>query len=517
MATTRIVTLVPTLGAARQEWTLVGGTSHTAAVTDPSDTSYIESSTDGSAQRFELGPYRLQPGEFVSGIRARVRTETQPSHTIDVALQVVDGPDVTTCGGLIDQIPSSQPIQSFTTFLFPGAGSPYAANTTARGVMNQEMLDGLKVEVVLREFAPQMATSKVYRIAVDLYISQAIPRIVRVSDTLHLSTGEDTRLLGVNFRTDDLHDQRASGVKAELTRHRDKGFNLVRLHIYTSRTKAAAGDAFTGRELAKLVEILQHCNDIGMYVDMTLFAAYRRRDNPAWYETLSEAERWTDRQHQARQICGMFDQHPAVAWYCLGNEFVVPSDAQPFWVQDPIGPADDRCYIEMVVKDPAGRAKPDIWRDWLAAVLSRTAGAMAATTKPQPLFGCGSFPPIADETQCTLDRSQLSGLDLALLHAYPEREASASFGVPSLLGHIKAARLAGLPCVLEEFFPSLNGKGSLREMDELLRAAHCDLSGIVGHSDGLTSTDYPAAGLTERELVLQSAMRWYEDRVDMWR
>ena len=148
-----------------------------------------------------------------------------------MAVQVVDGPTLTPCGGLTDRIPQSKSIRNFTSFLFPGSQNPYAANTAARGVMSQAMLDQLKVELVLRESAPQAATSRVYEVAVDLYISTAMPRIVRRGDMLQLSTGREARFVGVNFRTDDLHDQTAARVKKELTSHRDKGFNLVRLHI----------------------------------------------------------------------------------------------------------------------------------------------------------------------------------------------------------------------------------------------------------------------------------------------
>jgi DNA-3-methyladenine glycosylase I len=518
MTATRVVTLLPKSAGHNQEWQLVGAPSHLEAVTDGSDTSYIESAAGGATERFEPGSYALQPGEFVSGLRVRLRSKVQPNHTIELAVQVVDGPTVTPCGGLTDRIPQSRSIRNYTSFLFPGSGNPYAANSAARGVMSQAMLDQLKVELVLRELGPQAATSKVYEVAVDLYISKATPRIVRKGYTLQLSSGGEASFVGVNFRTDDLHDQAASRVKKELTRHRDKGFNLVRLHIYTSRIKTAAGaGSFVAEELAKLVEILQHCNDIGMYADLTLFAAYRRGDNPPWYEALDEADRWADRQHQARQICGIFDQHPAVAWYCLGNEFVVPGEAQPFWVQDPVGRPDDLWYFEMVIKDPAGRSRETVWSNWLADVLSGTAGAKAATTMPHPLFGCGSFPPSTDSTQCTPSQTLSAGLDLVLVHAYPEADPRANFGLPSLLGHIRAARQVGLPCVLEEFFPPPTGKGSFAHMDELLIAARRDVAGIVGHSDGLTSTDYPDSGMTERDLLFRSGMRWYEQRVGRWR
>jgi hypothetical protein len=511
----RCVTLELNGAAPEGDWAYAGAASHVAAVTDGSDGSYIESATDGSVARFGLSPYRLREGEFVSGIRVQVRAATRSHTLLEVSVEVADRDGTAPCGGLVDRIAESQPIHDFVSFLFPGTGSPFATDPAVRGVMTHSMLDGMTVQVVLRRSSPDTSTSRVYAVAVELHVSDALPRIRRRADKLALAVGGEARVVGVNFRTDDFHDKGTAQLKAELTRHREKGFNLARVHVYTSRIKSGPGQsAFVDSELAKLVEILQHCNDIGMYVDLTLFAAYRRGDNPAWYEALSEAERWADRQYQARQICGMFDQHPAVAWYCLGNEFVVPSDPQPFWVQDPIGPADDLSYLEMVVKQPAGRTKGTIWSDWLANVLSDTAGARAATTEPQPLFGCGSFPPIADETLCTPRRSLLSGLGLVLLHAYPERDTSANFGLPSLLGHIMAARQAGLPCVLEEFFPAPNKKGSFREMEELLSAAHSDLSGIAGHSDGLTSTDYRAVGTSGRDLIFQSAMRWYEQHLD---
>jgi hypothetical protein len=219
----------------------------------------------------------------------RLRPQAQPSHTIDVA----DGRAATVCGGFTDQIPPSQPIQEFMTVLFAGCRHPNATSTSARGVITQEMLDGLKVRLVLRESAPQGAGSKGVRARRGSPRLGGDPAIVRVHDKLPLFTGGDACFVGVTSRTGTLHDQTAAQVNTELTRHRDKGFNLVRLHIYTSRIKAApSGDEFIGSELAKLVDILQHCNGIGMYLDMTLFATNRRGENPAWYEALSEEERW---------------------------------------------------------------------------------------------------------------------------------------------------------------------------------------------------------------------------------
>jgi hypothetical protein len=43
------------------------------------------------------------------------------------------------------------------------------------------------------------------------------------------------------------------------------------------------------------------------------------------------------------------------------------------------------------------------------------------------------------------------------------------------------------------------------------------VSGIVGHSDGRTSTDYPDAGLTDHERVFQRAIRWLEQRAGAFR
>jgi hypothetical protein len=128
----------------------------------------------------------------------------------------------------------------------------------------------------------------------------------------------------------------------------------------------------------------------------------------------------------------MFDQHPAVAWDCLGNEFLVLGSLQPFWVQDPVGLPDDLWYFEMVVKDPAGRSKKTIWSDRLADVLSETAGAKAATTTRHRCSAAGR-PASDDPTRCTPAHSLSSGLDLALIHAYPEADAPAVFGVPRCL------------------------------------------------------------------------------------
>jgi hypothetical protein len=505
----RIVTLRPNDTRKFQDWAAVGAASGHTAVSDASDSSYIESTANGATARFDLTTYTLQPGEFVSGIRVRGRAEA--NRPIAVGLRT---PRLSPVGGFPPcTIRQDRSVREFTTYMFPGSGDPFSSD---KGVMTQAMLDGLKLELVLSTSAA--GASRVYEVRVDLHISERSPSIVRRGDRLHLSTGPAARLVGFNYYNQlKTYEAPLTHVNRELTNHAEKGFNLVRLFAIPNRIKAGRGTgAWTGPALGRLVEILQHCNDIGVYVDLTHFATFEPAEDPAWYAGMTEAQRWAERRNLVRQVAGMFDQHPSVAFHCVGNEFHAPATLQPKWIPriDP-GPA----FQEVVVKDPVGRTQETIWSDWLADVLDGSDGAKSGTTDPHPLFGCGSFPPIDTEVRCTPRRTLSSGLDLVLVHAYPERDPAHQMSVTSLMSQINEARGLGLPVVIEELFPSLGVgvNGSCAALDELYAASFNAVSGIVGHSDGRTSTEYPDSGLTDYERVFQRAMRWFEERSGAFR
>jgi hypothetical protein len=511
MARTRIVTLTPTLASSLDGWGAVGGASADSAVSDTSDSSYLQSTADVAVARFELTNYSLNPGEFVTGIRVRTRVEAE--HPISVGLRT---PNLSRVGGLgPDTVPSNPAAQEFTTYTFPGSGDPFSSD---KGVMTQTMLDGLKVELSVCRPGAGTRGGKVYEILVELRVSDRLPSIVRHDDKLGLSTGPEARLVGFNYYNAlKTYDAPLSQVKFELNNHAERGFNLVRLFVIPNRIKSAAGtDAWNGAALGRLVEILEHCNNIGMYVDLTHFATFEPAEDPTWYSGMSEAQRWAERKVLVRQFAGMFDQHPCVAYHCIGNEFHAPATLQSEWIPriDP-GPA----FQELVVKDPAGRSQDTIWADWLADILNCADGAKAGTTAPDPLFGCGSFPPVDFEVRCTPRRSLAAGLDLVLVHAYPEPEPAEALSVASLMNHIGRAQGLGLPVVIEELFPSLRNGGdvSCAQLEELYLASFHAVSGIVGHSDGRTSADYRDTGLTDYERLFRRAMCWFEERARPFR
>jgi hypothetical protein len=502
----RVVTLSPTETRWFEGWAAVGAGSGHAAVSDASDSTYIESTANQAVARFELTTHRLGPGEFVSGIRVRGRARA--NNPIAVGLRT---PSLSRVGGFPpDTIRPDGSVREFETFMFPGSGHPFSSD---KGVMTQALLDGLKVELVLSKSAAHPAASRVHEVRVDLHVSERLPSIVRRGNQLHLSTGPEARLVGFNYYdVSNTYETPPMQIERHLTNHRAKGFTLARLFVIPGRIKTAAGTgAWIGAALGRLVEILQHCHDIGMYVDLTHFATFEQTENPSWYSSMTEAERWAERRILVRQLAGMFDQHPSVAFHCIGNELHAPATIQSEWIpRISAGPA----FQEVLVKNPAGRTQDAIWSEWLADIMNGSDGAKAGTTEPHPLLGCGSFPPVDVDVRCTPRRSLSSGLDLVLVHAYPESDPADGLSVTSLMSHINQSLALGLPVVIEELFPSLRAgaHGSYAELDELYAAAFDSVSGIVGHSDGRTSNDYPDSGLTDYERVFQRTMRWFEER-----
>ena len=224
------------------------------------------------------------------------------------------------------------------------------------------------------------------------------------------------------------------------------GANVVRIHLQLGRFMQDS-DTANEQALAQLSRLLVLAEQVGLYLDITGLGCYRKSDVPAWYDALSESERWKVQARFWEEVARRAATSPAVFCYNLMNEPVVP--AEPRSPGDWLGPAfaETYHYVQFISLDPAGRPRPEIARRWI-----RELSAAIRRHDRRHLITVGLV-------DWSLDRPGLSSgfvptevgreLDFLCVHLYP-----GSGKVTEALSTLAGFSI-GKPIVIEETFPLL--------------------------------------------------------------
>src|SRR6516162_845128 len=69
------------------------------------------------------------------------------------------------------------------------------------------------------------------------------------------------------------------------------GVNVVRVHLQLGKFMDGP-DKPNGKTLDRLGKLLQLAERLRLYLDLTGLGCYHKKDVPAWYDKLSEKDRW---------------------------------------------------------------------------------------------------------------------------------------------------------------------------------------------------------------------------------
>ncbi len=256
-------------------------------------------------------------------------------------------------------------------------------------------------------------------------------------------------------------------VEGDFREMRQLGANVVRVHLQFG--KFMDGPEKPSEEsLERLGKLLALAERNGLYLDLTGLGCYHKKDVPAWYDKLSEQERWDAQARFWEAVAGRCAKSPAVFCYDLMNEPVVPGGrrADGDW----LGPAfAGKHFVQVISLDQKDRERPAIARQWI-----RHLSAAIRKVDKRHLITVGLV-------DWSLDRKGLTSgfvpervapdLDFLCVHLYPERDkiddalkTLAGFGV-------------GKPVVIEETFPL---KCSAAEFERFLDGSREHASGWVG-------------------------------------
>ena len=97
------------------------------------------------------------------------------------------------------------------------------------------------------------------------------------------------------------------------------GANVVRIHLQFGKFMVAA-DKPNDKQLDRLGDLLKLAERERLYLDLTGLACYHKKDVPAWYDKLSEKDRWDAQAHFWEAVAGRCARSNAVFCYDLMNE-----------------------------------------------------------------------------------------------------------------------------------------------------------------------------------------------------
>lgn len=252
------------------------------------------------------------------------------------------------------------------------------------------------------------------------------------------------------------------------------GANVVRVHLQVAAFMDGP-DRGNEKNLARLRDLVKLADEVGLKLDLTGLACYRRGAVPEWYRYADEGERWRVQQNFWRAIARACRGANAVFCYDLMNEPIVPHEPRAkgdFQVGDLGG----FTYCQYVTLDPKGRKREEVARAWVRGMVRAIREEDRET-----LITVGMLPnstELTPEHSGFLPTAVAGELDFLCVHVYPDRK-----DLGKDLAVVKAFAAAGKPVVIEETFP-LNCDAA--ELRAFLRRARPHAAGVLGFYWGQT-------------------------------
>jgi hypothetical protein len=254
-------------------------------------------------------------------------------------------------------------------------------------------------------------------------------------------------------------------VEAHFAQMKKLGANVVRVHLQLGKFMDGP-DKPNGKALDRLGKLLELAERLRLYLDLTGLGCYHKKDVPAWYDKLSEKDRWGVQGRFWQAVAGRCAASPAVFCYDLMNEPVVPGGKGKDWLGPPFG---GKHFVQFVTLDQADRPRPDIARQWIhyltTAIREKdkrhliTVG-LVDWSLDRPGLTSGFVPErVADD------------LDFVSVHLYPNK-GKVGEALKTLAGFA-----VGKPVVIEETFPLAC---SPKELEDFIEASRKQAAGWIG-------------------------------------
>lgn len=325
---------------------------------------------------------------------------------------------------------------------------------------------------------------------------------IRVADDHRAFTFENTgkRFTPWGFNYD--HDEKGDLIEDYWERDWDRlaedfremkelGANVVRVHLQFGKLMDAA-DRPNEKALAQLDRLVKLAEKTRLYLDLTGLGCYHKKDVPAWYDALSEAERWAAQASFWKAVARRCKDSPAIFCYDLMNEPVVPGGKRKEgdWLGPPFAGSH---FVQVITLDQAKRPRPDIARQWIKQLVT----AIRAHDRKH-LITVGLVDWSLDRPGLTsgfVPEMIAADLDFLCVHIYPKAKK-----VDEALETLKGFAAVGKPVVIEETFPL---QCSMKEFRRFIDESEKHAAGWIGFYWGKTPAELRRSNTIADGLMLQ--------------
>ena len=190
------------------------------------------------------------------------------------------------------------------------------------------------------------------------------------------------------------------------------GANVARVHLQFGKFMLAPNQP-NPAALERLEQLVKIAEQTRVYLLLTGLGCYKKEDVPAWYDALSETDRWAAQAQFWGAVAARVGSSKAIFAYDLVNEPVIPDVPRPpgGWLTDTA--FGNRYFVQYIVLDKAGRNSSAIARSWIQLMT-----AAIRAHDPDPLFTVGllPFPNGAGFEPAEV----VKDLDFISVHVYPK-------------------------------------------------------------------------------------------------
>lgn len=277
-------------------------------------------------------------------------------------------------------------------------------------------------------------------------------------------------------------------VEEDFAEMKELGANVVRIHLQF-------GKFMDGPErpnepaLDRLADLLRLAERRRLYLDLTGLGCYHKQDVPAWYDKLTEAERWDAQAAFWRAVADRCRRSPAVFCYDLMNEPVVPGGRRrDDWLG---GALAGKHFVQFITLEQAERPRPEIARRWV-----RHLTLAVRQVDSRRLITVGLVDWSLDRPGLTsgfVPKEIAGELDFLCVHLYPQA-GKVDEALETLAGFD-----VGKPVVIEETFLL---KCSPPELDDFLERSQRHAAGWIGFYWGKTPEQLRASNSIGDALML---------------
>ncbi len=270
---------------------------------------------------------------------------------------------------------------------------------------------------------------------------------------------------------EDYWDKEWDKVEAHFGQMKKLGANVVRIHLQLGKFMDAA-DKPNKKALERLTKLLRLAEKERLHLALTGLGCYHKYDVPAWYDALTEKDRWNVQGQFWRAIAMTCATSPAVFCYDLMNEPVVPGGKAKEW----LGPAfAGKHFVQFISLDRQDRLRHDVACQWLKQLV------VAIREKDKRhLITVGLVDWSLDRPGLTsgfIPNKIIDHLDFVSVHLYP-KSGKVKDALETLAGFS-----VGKPVVIEETFPLAC---SAKELEEFIDASKKHAAGWIGFYWGKT-------------------------------